>query len=153
MKASVRPSTILHEDSAQLTTTAEWGSAFPGGINVGATWDRGLAYARGAAQGQEYHDMGADVLLRPVVSPLGRFPQEGRLYEGFSADPYLSGEMVGPIIRGVQDNGVIATAKHYLVNEQEHFRQVSEALPNNLTIAESISENVDDRTMHEVYLW
>jgi beta-glucosidase-like glycosyl hydrolase len=43
----------------------------------------------------------------------------------------------------MQSQGVIATAKHFIANEQEHFRQGPDA----------ISSNLDDRTLHEMYLW
>ena len=72
---------------------------------------------------------------------------------GFSPDPYLSGELVAPTVEGIQENGIVATAKHYLAYEQEHFRLVSEAEANGFNIVESLSANVDDRTMHELYLW
>lgn len=96
---------------------------------------------------------GGDVFLRPVVGPLGTFTEGGRNWEGFSPDPYLSGELVAPTITGIQDQGIVATMKHYLAYEQEHFRLVSEAEVNGFDIAESLSSNVDDRTMHELYLW
>ena len=72
-----------------------------------------------------------------------------RNWEGFSPDPYLSGIAVADTVRGIQDAGVIACTKHYIVNEQEHYRQGPP--PANLTAA--ISSNVDDVTMHELYLW
>ena len=96
---------------------------------------------------------GGDLLGRPVVSPLGTFPEGGRNWEAFGPDPYLSGEMVAPTVVGIQDQGIMATMKHYVANEQEHFRFVTEALENDFDITESISANVDDRTMHELYLW
>lgn len=43
-------------------------------------------------------------------------------------------------IKGIQDAGVIACAKHYIMNEQEHDR-------------DTYSANLDDKTMHELYLW
>lgn len=136
-----------------FATFADWGTAFPGGQNTGATWDRRLAYARGLAMGAEYKTKGADVLLRPTISPLGRFPEGGRNWEGFSPDPYLSGELVAETVKGIQDNGIIATTKHFLANEQEHFRRVNEAINAGFNITNSISATVDDKTMHEVYLW
>jgi beta-glucosidase len=51
---------------------------------------------------------------------------------------------------GIQSSGVIACAKHYIGNEQEHFRQNPQP-PFNIT--DSISSNIDDQTMHELYLW
>jgi beta-glucosidase len=57
---------------------ADYVSAFPAGINVAATWDRSLAYARGVAMGEENRDKGVDVTLGPVCGPLGRIPEGGR---------------------------------------------------------------------------
>ena len=128
-------------------------SAFPAGLNVGATWDRKLAYLRGKAMGEEYSDKGIDVQLGPVAGPLGRSPDGGRNWEGFSPDPALTGVLMAETIKGTQDAGVIATAKHYILNEQEHFRQVAEAVGNGYNITETSSSNVDDKTMHEMYLW
>ena len=67
----------------------------------------------------------------------------------FSPDPVLSGIAVAESIRGIQAAGVMACTKHYIGNEQEHFRQG--APPAYLTAA--ISSNIDDVTMHELYLW
>ena len=53
-------------------------------------------------------------------------------------------------IRGIQSRGVVACAKHYILNEQEHFRQGSQE---NYTVSDSISSNIDDITLHELYLW
>nr|ADM47481.1 beta-glucosidase [Paecilomyces sp. 'thermophila'] len=129
---------------------ADYISAFPAGINVGATWDRKLSYLRGKAMGEESRDKGIDVLLGPSAGPLGRFPDGGRNWEGYSPDPVLSGILMAETIKGIQDEGIIATAKHYLLNEQEQFRQGSE---DGFEVADAISANVDDKTLHELYLW
>ena len=56
-------------------------------------------------------------------------------------------------IKGIQDAGTIACAKHFIMNEQEHYRQVGEEVGRNHTaITEALSSNVDDVTMHELYL-
>ncbi|KAI9834899.1 MAG: hypothetical protein M1838_005456 [Thelocarpon superellum] len=82
------------------------------------------------------------------MGPLGRMPAGGRNWEGFGSDPVLQGVAASETIRGIQDEGVMATAKHYILNEQEHFRQSYEwALPN------AMSSNIDDRALHELYLW
>ena len=77
------------------------------------------------------------------------------LQEGFSPDPYLTGQLIAPTVQGIQAAGVIATTKHYIGNEQEHFRQNSEAdnSPQFYNITEALSSNIDDATMHELYLW
>eukprot|EP01112_Ceratiomyxa_fruticulosa_P013049 TRINITY_DN3649_c0_g2_i3.p1 TRINITY_DN3649_c0_g2~~TRINITY_DN3649_c0_g2_i3.p1 ORF type:complete len:668 (-),score=145.17 TRINITY_DN3649_c0_g2_i3:136-2139(-) len=71
---------------------------------------------------------------------MGRVAAGGRNWEGFGADPYLVGEMAIQAVLGLQSQGVIATAKHYILNEQEHFRTLE-------------SSNIDDRTIHEIYGW
>lgn len=123
-------------------------TAFPAGITTGATWSRELMYLRGKAHGKEARLKGVNVLLGPAMGPLGRMPAGGRNWEGFGSDPVLQGIAAAQTIKGIQDEGVMATAKHYVLNEQEHFRQAWEwGLPN------AISSNVDDRALHEIYVW
>jgi beta-glucosidase len=123
-------------------------SAFPAGITVGATWNRELMYARGKAHGAEARMKGINALLGPCVGPLGRMPAGGRNWEGFGADPYLQGVAGAETIRGIQSEGVMATIKHFVGNEQEHFRQPWEwGLPH------ALSANIDDRALHELYAW
>ncbi|CAG8959275.1 hypothetical protein HYFRA_00013044 [Hymenoscyphus fraxineus] len=127
---------------------ADNATAFPAGITVGATWNKELMYLRGKAHGQEARLKGINVLLGPCVGPLGRMPAGGRNWEGFGTDPYLQGIAAAQTIKGIQEEGVIATIKHFIGNEQEHFRQSWEwGLPN------AMSSNIDDRTLHEMYGW
>lgn len=128
-------------------------TAFPAGVNVGATWDKSLAYLRGKAMGEEHRDKGVDIQLGPVAGGIGRSPDGGRNWEGFSPDPVLTGILMADTIKGIQDAGVIACAKHYIVNEQERFRQGPEAQAYGFNVSESSSSNLDDVTMHELYLW
>ena len=68
--------------------------------------------------------------------------------QGFGTDPYLQGIAAAQTIKGIQEEGIIATIKHFIGNEQEHFRQSWEwGLPN------AMSSNMDDRTLHEMYGW
>jgi beta-glucosidase len=123
-------------------------TAFPAGITVGATWNRQLMYARGKAHAIEARQKGINVLLGPCVGPLGRMPAGGRNWEGFGSDPYLQGVAGAETVKGIQSEGVMATIKHFVANEQEHFRQQWEwGLPH------AISSNIDDRTLHELYAW
>ncbi|KAF4471291.1 beta-glucosidase [Fusarium albosuccineum] len=124
---------------------------FPAGLTIAATWDKSIAYQRGTQMGDEFRGKGSQVLLGPVAGPLGRHALGGRNWEGFSPDPYLIGELFTETIRGIQDAGVQACAKHYIGNEQETQRQPTKNAKNK-TI-ESVSSNIDDRTMHELYLW
>ncbi|KAF7717065.1 Beta-glucosidase [Penicillium ucsense] len=124
-------------------------SAFPAGITTGATWNRELMHQRGLALGQEARAKGVNVLLGPSMGPLGMMPAGGRNWEGFGSDPVLQGVAAAETIRGIQRNGVMATAKHWLMNEQEHYRQSG----GEWDTEHAISSNVDDRTLHEVFAW
>lgn len=142
---------ICAQDSPLGVRFADYVSAFPAGGTIAASWDRGEFYRRGYEMGTEHRGKGVDVQLGPVVGPLGRNPKGGRNWEGFSPDPVLSGVAVAETVRGIQDAGVIACTKHYILNEQEHFRS-----PGNfedLGFVDAISSNVDDKTLHELYLW
>lgn len=74
-------------------------------------------------------------------------------WEGFSPDPVLTGQMFAESIKGIQSAGVMTSAKHYIANEQEHFRQRPESNDFGWNITEPNSANLDDVTMHELYLW
>ncbi|PVG04672.1 putative beta-glucosidase [Serendipita vermifera] len=112
-------------------------SAFPAAINAAATFNRDLIYKRGEAMGAEFRGKGIHVALGPMMNFM-RAPAGGRAWEGWGADPYLSSAGSVETIKGIQSKGVQATAKHFLYNEQEHYRDTS-------------SSNVDDRTQHEIY--
>ncbi|KAL3428426.1 glycosyl hydrolase family 3 [Phlyctema vagabunda] len=144
---------LCMQDSPLGVRNSDYNSAFSSGQTVAATFDRGLFYLRGLAMGQEHKGKGVTVQLGPVAGPIGRSPEGGRNWEGFSPDPYLSGIGLAETTRGIQDAGVIACAKHFIGNEQEHFRQAPEAQGYGDNITESVSSNIDDVTMHELYLW
>ena len=76
---------------------------------------------------------------------IDRNARHGRNWEGFGSDPYLSGENAFFYVQGMQDQGVVANAKHYICNEQETNRNYG-PIP-------SYSANVNDKTIHEIYLW
>lgn len=137
------------EDSPLGVRFKDFASAFPALVTIAATWDRGVSYEHGVGMGEEHRDSGVDIQLGPVVGPLGRSPEGGRNWEGYSPDPVLAGIMVAGTVKGIQDAGIMACTKHYILNEQEHFRQG--APPDYLTAA--LSSNLADITMHELYLW
>ncbi|KIW06196.1 hypothetical protein, variant [Verruconis gallopava] len=144
---------LCMQDSPLGVRLTDYNSGFPAGGTVAASWDRNVWYTRGYDMGMEHRGKGVDVQLGPVVGPLGRAPEGGRNWEGFSPDPVLSGVAVSETVKGIQDAGVIACTKHYILNEQEHFRQSGEAQGYGFNISESISSNIDDITIHELYLW
>ncbi|BFZ64033.1 hypothetical protein YB2330_005171 [Saitoella coloradoensis] len=148
------PSLCL-QDSPLGVRFADYVSAFPAGMTAAMTWDRTLMRLRGEAMGAEHHGKGVHIQLGPVAGPLGRNAAGGRNWEGFSVDPYLTGAAMYETIIGIQSQGVIACAKHFIGNEQEHFRQMGESngYHTHKNVTDSLSANIDDQTMHELYLW
>ncbi|OLN97641.1 putative beta-glucosidase G 2 [Colletotrichum chlorophyti] len=138
-------------DGPTALDRADLVSVFPAGLTTAASWDKELIYQRGKALGDEFRDKGVHVGLGPVAGPLGRQVLGGRNWEGFSVDPYLTGVAMRLTIEGMQFSGVQACAKHFIGNEQETQRTNS-WLSNGTEIA-AISSNIDDRTLHELYLW
>lgn len=113
-------------------------TSFPAGIALAATWNTDLVHQVGQALGRECRARGVHYLLAPGVN-LYRSPLCGRNFEYFGEDPFLASAVVVPWVRGVQDQGVAATVKHYALNYQEYDRH-------------GISSDVDLRTLHEIYL-
>ncbi|KAL4784006.1 glycosyl hydrolase family 3 N terminal domain-containing protein [Aspergillus varians] len=144
----------LH-DGPLAIRLADHASVFPAGVTVASSWDRQILYERGYAMGEEFKGKGSHVTLSPASGPLGRSAYSGRNWEGFSADPYLTGVAMEMTIHGHQDAGVQATAKHFIGNEQEIQRNPTFNLsgPIGQVIQEAVSSNIDDRTMHEIYMW
>ncbi|GIU86398.1 MAG: beta-glucosidase [Acidimicrobiia bacterium] len=112
--------------------------AFPCGTALGATWDPELVEAVGRRLGVETRRKRAHVLLAPTVN-IHRHPFAGRNFECFSEDPYLTARLAVAYVRGVQSQGVGCSVKHFVANDQEHERM-------------TISSEVDERTLREIYL-
>lgn len=115
-------------------------TAFVPAIHAASTWDIDLIRERGKFHAEEARTKGVHVILGPVAGALGKVAAGGRNWEGWSPDPYLTGIAAGVTIEAMQAVGVQSTIKHYILNEQELNR-------------DSMSSSVDDRTMHELYLW
>ncbi|THZ08588.1 putative beta-glucosidase [Aureobasidium pullulans] len=139
------------QDGPLSIRQATFASVFPAGLTAASSWDRDLIRQRGEYLGAEFRDKGAHVALAPVAGPLGRSADAGRGWEGFSPDPYLTGVAMEETIEALQEAGVQACAKHWIGNEQETQRNPTLS-PTNKTI-EAVSANIDDRTMHELYMW
>ncbi|KAK0383716.1 hypothetical protein NLU13_9627 [Sarocladium strictum] len=133
-------------DAANGVRQADNVTVFPDGITTGATFDKKLMYERAVAIGKEARGKGVNIWLGPTVGPIGRKPKGGRNWEGFGADPVLQAVGARETIKGIQEQGVIATIKHLVGNEQEMYRMYN-------PFQYAYSANIDDRTMHELYLW
>lgn len=102
-------------------------------------------HRRGVAMGQEFRGKGVNIAMGPATNML-RAPAAGRNWEGFGPDPYLAGVAMYETTHGMTEQGVIATAKHFIANEQEHYRGGVTSRQ------QGSSSNLDDRTMHEIYV-
>jgi beta-glucosidase len=100
---------------------AGYAVSLPSGLATAATWNPDVAYAGGAMIGREARDEGFNVVLAGGVN-LARDPRNGRTFEYAGEDPLLAGTMVGWQIRGIQDQHVISTVKHFAFNDQETNR-------------------------------
>jgi beta-glucosidase len=113
-------------------------TAFPAAVAVASTWDVALVEQYGAALGREQAGKGHAVALTPTIN-IVRVPQWGRTFETFSEDPWLAARLSVAQITGIQQEGVIATVKHFAANNQETARM-------------SIDVQVPERVLREVYL-
>lgn len=123
-----------------LSSWGLWGraTAFPSALAVASSWNRDLASRLGEMYAQEWRARGIHFLLAPGVN-IYRASKGARNFEYYGEDPFLTSSMVVPFIKSVQDGGVIATIKHFAGNDQEYDRY-------------TVSTEVSDRALHEIYL-
>ncbi|KAK5110886.1 hypothetical protein LTR85_000696 [Meristemomyces frigidus] len=125
-------------------------NGYPPALHIGASWNKNLAFLRAQAIGAETKRKGINAALGPVVGPLGRVARGGRNWEGFSNDPYLAGSLAYDTVVGLQQS-VIACVKHFVGYEQETNRLAPRKISGARNV--SVSSNMDDKTLHELYLW
>lgn len=111
---------------------------FPAGCGTAASFNRDLLYRMGETIGNECQAEDVSVILGPAVN-IKRSPLCGRNFEYYSEDPVVASEIAGALIRGVQSKNVGTSIKHFLANNQETRRM-------------SVDEQIDERTLHEIYL-
>ena len=112
--------------------------SYPASICLAASWDPELANRYGEALAQDARARGVHVLLAPGMN-ICRAPMCGRNFEYFGEDPFLISRLIVAVIKGIQSQGVIATAKHIAGNNQEWNRY-------------QVSSDIDERTLREIYL-
>lgn len=113
-------------------------TAYAAGIALAASWDTDLAQRVGAMMGDDARARGVHFILAPGMN-IYRAPMCGRNFEYLGEDPFLASRVAVSLIQGIQSRRVIATAKHFMGNNQEYNRH-------------NISSNIDERTMREIYL-
>ncbi|MFB6560949.1 beta-glucosidase [Streptomyces sp. NPDC056400] len=111
-------------------------TALPAPVLLASAFDPALAREYGRVIGREGRALGQDVLLSPMVN-LIRTPYAGRNFETFAEDPRLTADLVGEMIRGIQDEGLIATVKHFALNNQEHGRDTVDVIAAEQTLHET----------------
>src|SRR5579862_5636842 len=113
-------------------------TVYAAGIGLAATWNQGLAERVGEGIGRDARARGIHFMLGPGVN-IYRSPRNGRNFEYFGEDPFLSSSIAVGYITGMQRRGVSATVKHFLGNNSEFLRHDSDSI-------------VDERTLREIYL-
>ncbi len=109
-----------------------------GGISLAASWDPALAEQEGIQIGRDARARGVHFMLGPGFN-IYRAPMNGRNFEYMGEDPYLAGRIAVGYIKGMQSQGVSATAKHFMGNNSEFDRHNTDSI-------------IDERTMREIYL-
>ena len=110
---------------------------FACGVAAAASWNEDVTYEMGVALGYDSRARGVHILLGPGVN-IYRSPLCGRNFEYMGEDPLLASRTAVQYIKGVQSQGVMATVKHFALNNQEFNRH-------------HVSSDADERTMNEIY--
>ena len=141
------PSVMVSDGPSGMRTQHENGAnendsrtsvSFPSGCATASSFDRELLRHLGEILGEEANNFNVSTVLGPAIN-IKRSPLCGRNFEYLSEDPYISGELGAAYIKGVQSKNVGTSVKHFAANNQETNRF-------------SVSEEVDERTLREIYL-
>ena len=113
-------------------------TAFPCSTLLACTWNEDICYEVGAAGGSEAKECNFAAWLTPAVN-IHRSPLCGRNFEYYSEDPFLAGKQAAAMVRGIQSNNIIATPKHFALNNKESNRKGSDS-------------RASERAIREIYL-
>lgn len=113
-------------------------TAIPVEAAVASTWNPDIIRLLGRVLAYDAQRLGVDIVLGPGIN-IKRSPLGGRNFEYYSEDPYLSGVLGSAMVTSLEEHGIGASVKHYAANNQETQRL-------------TISADVDERTLREIYL-
>lgn len=98
-------------DGPQGVDTRIWSTGMPSTMTLASTWSRSTATINGQIIGSDARALGQDVSLQPFINIVRDF-DAARSYNTFGEDPFLTGQIAAAEIQGIQQQGVMATAKH-----------------------------------------
>ena len=110
-------------------------TSMPNGTCLACTFNDELVADLYSLEGVEMTAYEIDVILGPGIN-IHRSPLNGRNFEYFSEDPYLTGKMAAAISRGLNKVGVYATIKHFMANSQEWYRHTNDSVLSERAIRE-----------------
>merc|ERR1712048_686465 len=136
------PSLNMQDNGNGFRTTEDYMigtvTCWPSALSMAASWNEQLVHETAVAMGKEFSTKGSNVMLGPGVFVI-RIARGGRNFETLSGeDPFLGGRLGAQFVDGVQSQGVAATLKHWIFNNQETNRGDYDAI-------------VDDKTAWELY--
>ncbi len=112
--------------------------SMPSGTCLASTWNNVLVKELYDWEGMELRKNRIDSLLGPGMN-IHRHPLNGRNFEYFSEDPFLTGKMAVMELRGMRESAVVGTIKHFCANNQEYRRHKADAV-------------ISERALREIYL-
>ncbi len=113
-------------------------TAFPAAVGIAAAWNTELTKKIAAVIAKETKSKGRNYLLGPCVN-IHRHPLGGRNFESYGEDPFLAARMAVAFVKGIQDQGILASIKHFACNNQEWERHRVDVI-------------IDERALREIYL-
>lgn len=132
-------------DSATNPLSYFYVTTWPAGLAMSMTWNADSAETQGMSVGAEFKGKGVNLAYGPTVEPLGRSAWCGRTGETYGTDSYHAGIMAGRVTKGMSSAGVISTAKHFIMNEQETGRTAT-------STQDSYTVTIGDKAFHETYV-